>query len=425
MLKLNLKFLKISIIVVTLISMISIFLLTSNASSSYTISNMENDGEWSSYNNCNVVIDSNNKVEGNSSIKIDSTLAGIGQQCNFSTVNTMDLDLTNAKYIEFNVYVPNLVDTQAIMLDFMSSWGDYYYTWIGSYELMQGWNKIRRSVPEFKTIGNPKWSNIFKCWVLVQPYPGKSASINLDEIKYGDTIGDTKVMLTFDDSWKGVYENAYPIMKKENMVGTLWANRGAVVDEPSEEIMTIPEFDIMYKDNWDVGNHTVSHPDNIGPVSTENRKKEYVDNKAWIDSQGWTRGSSHVCYPNGSYDLKLIDQLKSLGFKSGRSVIYGIQPTPVEDNFRLKCIWVGKDSNMTEVCTMVDKAINTGSDLFVMFHEVAKDEVITNTNPDHVIFTPVSKFKVLIDYLKEKRDENKLSVKSISQWYNERYENIN
>jgi hypothetical protein len=183
--------------------------------------------------------------------------------------------------------------------------------------------------------------------------------------------------------------------------------------------MNTNQLGIAYRLGWDIGNHTVNHPDDIKVLDTDTRTYEYKENRDWIFNNGWTRGADHVCYPMGSFDNELIALLKGLGTKSARSTIYGISPTPVEDIYRLKTVAVGRDIETSWVNFNIDKAVQTGSDIIFMYHNVVNKP--DKNNPEHAIYESTSKFVKTLDYVKKYRDEGKLDVKTISQWYNDLY----
>ena len=135
----------------------------------------------------------------------------------------------------------------------------------------------------------------------------------------------------------------------------------------------------------------------------------------WLLANKWTRGAAHVCYPMGSFDDELLSILPQIGVKSGRTTIFGTQAEPVEDMYRLKCIAVGRDTDINFIKDNILKATQTGNDVFFMFHNVVK-------TPDpklagEAIFVSTDKFIEILNYVESLRNANLLKVSTVSKWY--------
>jgi peptidoglycan/xylan/chitin deacetylase (PgdA/CDA1 family) len=407
--KKNLTFVK--ILLVTFLGLSSLVYADSNG---ILLDEFDSESAWKVFNNCNIELDSSNKVSGSSSLKISSTIENGGGVMNVEQVSTGKIDLTNLKNIEINLYTNDLQSYDTIALFVMTDNGNYYYNYIGSWEMMKGWNKIRRSVGAFKKFGKPSLDNITKMWIKVECKPEKKPVINVDKISY-NLEGETNIMFTFDDALSGVYKYAYPILNKYGMKGTTWANKELSTGE-NPEFMSPDLLKILYDNGWDIGNHTVNHFDDITSLSTEQKISEYVENMEWLNSLGFFRSSVHACYPMGGFDDELLSILPQIGIKSGRSTIFGVQSNPVEDIYRIKCVAVGRDTNLDFVKSVINEAYMTGSNVFFMFHDLAKKPDFKNK--DHEIVISENNFKIIVDYVSKLNKEGKVNVNTVSSWYN-------
>lgn len=379
----------------------------------FILSEMEDISSWTVFNGCSIGVDTQNKVSGNGSMRITSTVPGGGKDLNIYTTEVFTKDFTDLDNLEVNLYTENIDDIYSIAIFLLTDYSNFYYTYIGKWELMSGWNTIRRTKSDFYAYGNPNWENITKYWVRSEGAQNKNQQFNVDKISY-NVQGDTKILLTFDDSWRGVYEYAYPIMKSKNMKGTLWINK-SFIEEKDPLFMTKKQITAIYNDGWDVGNHTVNHPDDITALSRDEKIFEYETNRKWIVKNGWSRGSNHVCYPMGSFDDELMSLLKQLNVKSGRTTIHGLQAEPVEDLYRLKCVAVGRDTDMNFIKKMIDNAVITGSNIFFMFHNV--DPSPDPNDPEQTIYATLDDFNLILNYLESYRNSSDLDVVTITQWY--------
>ncbi len=389
--------------------------------------------------------------------------------------------LTDMDNIEFNIYIPEKGQIEYILIKFYTDqWGSIFYeNGIGDWELTSGWNKIRRSEKDFifrdsssgsnsmsrtkskNSVGDndprailqekidymdnfltlererqltesikmrnmestatglastDSWASVNRMEVFVVS-KGGTPSINIDKIAI-NTRGKAKVLFTFDDAWLSVLEKAYPIMSQSNFKGTTWVNKEAVLGGWNDGgFMNVDDLHELHNAGWDIGNHTADHPDDESQLTEEELKETYLDNQNFIQDNGWDRGAGHVCYPSGSFSDSLINILQEIGVKTARTTVYGIEPTPVSNIYKLKCIAVGRDTDLNKyVMFEIDRAIETGSTLFFMFHRV-EDEPEADDGGENYgqIAVSTDNFQRIVDYIDSLRDQ--IDVVTISEWY--------
>ncbi len=370
-----------------------------------------------------LALDTANKTSGTASIKLTPSAAG-GV---FSLTNTMSTaqNLSALSNAELSLYTPNPDQIKQIDVRFYSddTLTNYTETTIGDWEISSGWNIIRRVKSDFYSSANGvDLSKIKHVGVIVTPVAGQSPVINVDRMSF-NVSGKPKIVFTFDDGWYDTYTKAYPIMKAKNFKATVYVNKGATEKATTDgaardyEIMNEDELSKLYADGWDLANHTVGHHDdlaNTAKYTDAQVKQEYLDNQNWLVSKGWKRGAYDVAYPSGSYSDRLVEILKGIGVKTARVTTAGIQPTPVNNIYKLKTVYVEENSDGTdrvpEVEEQIDKAIQTGSTIILMIHRVqdvvAKD-TITTTN-----------FSKVVDYVDQQVKNKKIEVATMSEWYN-------
>ena len=109
------------------------------------------------------------------------------------------------------------------------------------------------------------------------------------------------VMITFDDGYRDVYFNAYPVLKKFNFKATNFLITGSINDAAFLTTKQIKEM----SDITSFQSHTVTHPelDKLNPVAIE---KECSESKHAIE--GITGKPVFVlAYPHGTYNKNVID----------------------------------------------------------------------------------------------------------------------
>lgn len=271
---------------------------------------------------------------------------------------------------------------------------------------------------------SPSWASIDTVEIFVTSKVGSTPVMNFDKMAFNVT-GSARVLFTFDDAWYDVLQYAEPILSAKGFKATTWANMEAAQDSndiPVKgplDVMDETQLKLLYSKGWDIGNHTVSHFDNVNLLTDAQLKSEYLDNQKWLLSKGWIRGAYHACYPSGSYNDRLISILKSIGVKTGRVTEYGITPTPVFNIYKLKTVFISRDTDVKAIYDQIDKATATGSTIIFMLHRVEKDPVYTDESEYNPLAVSTEKFSQIVDYVSNEANAGKLNVVTISQWYNQ------
>lgn len=272
------------------------------------------------------------------------------------------------------------------------------------------------------------WDNITAMEIFVVYNYGGSPVVNIDKVGC-NTVGVSQMLFTFDDGWYDVLEHGKPILDEKDFKATVWANyEFALVDAHSDRderlwYMNEEELNSIYSDGWDIGNHTYSHPDDIEYMIYDDLKWEYEENQKWILSNGWISGAYHVCYPMGKYNELLFEILDELHVLTGRTTEYGIQALPVSDLYKLKCIYVGRDTPLDGIKSQVDRAVSTGSSIFFMLHRVEpepepKPEMLNESEDDYgEMAVSTADLEDLVNYIDNYVKQNKAEVVTISEWY--------
>lgn len=119
------------------------------------------------------------------------------------------------------------------------------------------------------------------------------------------------IVLTFDDGYLDAYTNAYSILKEHNMTATFYIIRDYV---GSSEYMTQSQIDELKNSGFEIGSHTLSHPDLT--------KTDLVDAQEQITNSKLSATS--FCYPSGRYDATTIKLVKDAGYETAVTTKFGI-----------------------------------------------------------------------------------------------------
>ncbi|MDO4666985.1 MAG: polysaccharide deacetylase family protein [Streptococcus sp.] len=129
------------------------------------------------------------------------------------------------------------------------------------------------------------------------------------------------VWLTFDDSLRDFYNNAFPLLKKYEMKATNNVITG-FVEIGREDILTLDEMKEMKKENMSFEDHTVNHPD-LSVTDSGQVTNELKDSKDFLD-KNLSQETTTVAYPSGRYTDTTLQIAESLGYKMGLTTNNGL-----------------------------------------------------------------------------------------------------
>jgi peptidoglycan/xylan/chitin deacetylase (PgdA/CDA1 family) len=398
-----------------------------------TIYEFDSSAEYKESTSATIVLDKENYASGKASVLLtpNEPIEVIGTDMKYFTIETegnLGNSMLDMENLQLNLYVEEKGNIDYMLARFYTDDTNYSFfeTAIGEWELVTGWNKVARLKSEFTYTNyadstlTATWDNITRMEFFVVYEEGKTPTLNFDEV-VKNVQGNAKILFTFDDAWKDIYQIAYPILETKGFKATTWANMNSVVDPWDDQTMSWDELNTIYKDGWDIGNHTVNHPDDISTLSDTELRDEYLVNQEWLISSGWARGAKHVCYPSGQYSEKLISILKGIGVESARTTVHGITPVSVSNIYKIKTVAVGRDTDIDKyVKNEIDRAVATGSTIMFMFHRVEEtpeaDDGIDNYGR---IAVSTAVFEDLVDYVDDYVQDKNAEVVTISEWYSQ------
>ncbi len=275
--------------------------------------------------------------------------------------------------------------------------------------LRKGWNYLPLNISDIiKTNNFDITKPIKRLRISVTPKTNETTNVVFDSI-WSDGKGDPKFVITFDDAWRTVYENAYPKMKEAGIVGTTYVIGEYIsnVREFSNWFMTVDMLKELEKNGWSSGNHTWMHNYYYGGNHNAQSYVETIEqNRNWMLNNGigaYDSGALHVCYPNGEYDQSVISMLKTKGFKSGRSAgARGNHPIVIDKEFEIISRSFSKNVTLEQAKSWIDIGLESGGTTFLQFHQIPIDDTTSNGQENPYISWSKDKFEAFIDYIAEK-----------------------
>ena len=139
-----------------------------------------------------------------------------------------------------------------------------------------------------------------------------------DFVANGADLPEKPVLITFDDGYKDNYTNAFPIMKKYGMKGTIFVVTGFL--GVYDNYLTWDQAKELLDAGFNIESHTYSHK-SMTEASDEDISKELVKSKQTIKEKLGI-DSDFMAYPTGTYNLHIAELVKEAGYKGAFTIKY-------------------------------------------------------------------------------------------------------
>ena len=139
-----------------------------------------------------------------------------------------------------------------------------------------------------------------------------------DFVANGADLPEKPVLITFDDGYKDNYTNAFPIMKKYGMKGTIFVVTGFL--GVYDNYLTWDQAKELLEAGFNIESHTYSHK-SMTEASDEDITKELVKSRQTIKEKLGI-DSDFMAYPTGTYNLHIAELVKEAGYKGAFTIKY-------------------------------------------------------------------------------------------------------
>jgi peptidoglycan/xylan/chitin deacetylase (PgdA/CDA1 family) len=237
-----------------------------------------------------------------------------------------------------------------------------------------------------------------------------------------------KVIITFDDGWTSQYYKAFPIMQANHQLGTAFIITGipeTATGQVGMEYMNVSQLKVLYNAGWDLGSHTVDHPD-LTTLSTSAMNAELSTSQQWLKDNGFPRGSQYLAYPYGAYNAAVISAVKANGYLAARTVDAAGSPYPKytltdPNRFNMATVLVGgvpgygnPATPPSYILSEINNTIAANGLLIITFHIIEDDCCAAGAAPEEY---KTADFKTISDFLKSKQDAGQLDVVTMSGYF--------
>jgi len=132
-------------------------------------------------------------------------------------------------------------------------------------------------------------------------------------ITEGVSLPPRPIIITFDDGNIDNYTTAFPIMQKYGFTGVLYIVSNRL---QAEGYMNVEQIREMAAAGWEVGNHSVSHPDLNGGLPPEVLRHEIVQSRQDLEAALGLPVLTFA-YPFGEVGSAAVDYVKFAGYIAG------------------------------------------------------------------------------------------------------------
>lgn len=155
-----------------------------------------------------------------------------------------------------------------------------------------------------------------------------------DHLTKGTAIPEKSIVLTFDDNYQGIYDNAVPILRKYKFPAAVFVHTAYVGSQSGHPKMTWDELKELHSEGLiAIGAHTVTHPSDLKILPLEDQRKELVDSKKTIEDH-LGGDIPYMAYPDGSNDANTQQLARDAGYKMS----FTMDPTPAEGSPNILCV---------------------------------------------------------------------------------------
>jgi peptidoglycan/xylan/chitin deacetylase (PgdA/CDA1 family) len=161
-------------------------------------------------------------------------------------------------------------------------------------------------------------------------------------------VPEKRVVLTFDDGYQDLVDNALPAMKEFGFRGVVFV----IADNIGKPgYVTWGELKQLKELGWEIGSHSLTHPDLERELEAVQMKQIYDSKKILEEKLGVK--VDYFCYPAGKYNETTISLLKEAGYLGAVTVNLGTNNSK-KDIFELKRIRIVSTESLTSFKSKVN-----------------------------------------------------------------------
>ena len=145
-----------------------------------------------------------------------------------------------------------------------------------------------------------------------------------DHLVNGKSLPPKSLVLTFDDNSQGIYDNAFPLLRKHRFHATLFVHTNYVGKTTSKAHNTWPELNEMQRSGLvDIQSLTANHPPDLTVLKDADVMHEFQLSAHSIEVRGGRKPYA-VVYPYDVYDDHVAQLAAAAGYTLGFTEDHGL-----------------------------------------------------------------------------------------------------
>jgi biofilm PGA synthesis lipoprotein PgaB len=182
----------------------------------------------------------------------------------------------------------------------------------------------------------------------------------IDSLRSGQSLPEKSVVITFDDGYKSIFDEAFPLLQTYGYPFTLFLSTGPI-DDGLSNYMTWDQIRQMSAADVIIANHMVDHPYMLEARDNESDnqrlarlRRDLLEAEQRIEAQ---TGQSHryLAYPYGEYDpaiKSLLEELDFVGLAQNSGAVGPKSDFLALPRFPLASIYANLDTASTKFSTL-------------------------------------------------------------------------
>jgi peptidoglycan/xylan/chitin deacetylase (PgdA/CDA1 family) len=201
--------------------------------------------------------------------------------------------------------------------------------------------------------------------------------------------------LTFDDGLKSHYDIVYPMLSERNLDATFFVVPDIDSDFYGRELMNEYQIQELVDVGFEIGSHTVNHPD-LSSLDEDEIEREIEISKKMLEEKYGTEVFS-IAFPYGKYNRDILGIAKKY-YLNGRAMFnYG------NPGFLILSYGLTNEDSVDEICNNINYANDKELFFTLVFHDVIESPMKWDTSIEDFekILDCAEKSGIHIDSLKD------------------------
>ncbi len=177
----------------------------------------------------------------------------------------------------------------------------------------------------------------------------KTHIVSLKEIlSKANKSNKTRIAITFDDGYRGVYTNAFPILNKYKVKGTVFVvgtKRLAQQHKKSDLLLYRKDIKHLHNAGWNIGWHTKNHSD-ITKLTVQELENDLMKERKRYEKEIGI-DLNYFAYPYGYFNTKTKKVLKISGITKAFTI--GGGKVAKHDRYTISRVTVTRDMDLIDL----------------------------------------------------------------------------